>query len=29
MTWLKIEPRFDKIRGEPQFQDLMRRVGLI
>jgi TolB-like protein/Tfp pilus assembly protein PilF/predicted Ser/Thr protein kinase len=29
MTWLKIDPRFDKIRGEPQFQDLMRRVGFI
>jgi TolB-like protein/Tfp pilus assembly protein PilF/predicted Ser/Thr protein kinase len=29
MTWLKIDPRFDKVRGEPQFQDLMRRVGLI
>jgi tetratricopeptide (TPR) repeat protein len=29
MTWLKTDPRFDGIRGEPRFQELMRRVGLI
>ena len=29
MTWLKTDPRFDRIRGEPRFQQLMRRVGLI
>ncbi len=29
MTWLKTDPRFDKIREEPGFQDLMRRVSLI
>jgi len=29
MTWLKVDPRFDRIRGEPKFQNLMRRVGLI
>jgi serine/threonine-protein kinase len=29
MTWLKVDPRFDSIREEPEFQDLMRRVGLI
>ncbi len=29
MTWLKTDQRFDRIRGEPRFQELMRRVGLI
>jgi Flp pilus assembly protein TadD len=29
MIWLKVDPRFDRIRQEPQCQDLMRRVGLI
>jgi TolB-like protein/Tfp pilus assembly protein PilF len=29
MAWLKVDPRFDPIRNEPQFQDLMRRVGLV
>jgi tetratricopeptide (TPR) repeat protein len=29
MTWLKTDPRFDRIQGEPRFQELMRRVGLI
>ena len=29
MTWLKVDARFDKIRQDPEFQDLMRRVGLI
>jgi len=29
MTWLKTDPRFDKVRGEARFQELMRRVGLI
>ena len=28
MTWLKVDPRFDKVREVPQFQDLMRRVRL-
>jgi len=29
ITWLKTDPRFDSLREEPQFQDLMRRAGLI
>jgi hypothetical protein len=28
MTWLKVDPRFDKVREETRFQDLMRRVGM-
>jgi tetratricopeptide (TPR) repeat protein len=29
MVWLKVDPRFDRIRQEPGFQELMHRVGLI
>ncbi len=29
MVWLKVDPRLDRIRAEPRFQVLMRRVGLV
>jgi tetratricopeptide (TPR) repeat protein/DNA-binding winged helix-turn-helix (wHTH) protein len=28
LVYLKIEPRFDNLRQEPQFKDLLRRIGL-
>jgi serine/threonine-protein kinase len=28
MTALRVEPRYDILRGDPRFQNLMRRVGL-
>ena len=28
MMFLKVEPKWNNLRSEPQFQDLMRRIGL-
>jgi len=28
MTLLKVDPRFDNVRDDPRFRDLMRRMNL-
>jgi hypothetical protein len=27
MIWLRIEPMFDLLHGDPRYEDLVRRVG--
>ena len=28
LIWLNVDPRFDSLHGDPQYQDLRRRMGL-
>jgi hypothetical protein len=29
LIWLNVDPRFDSLHGDPQYQDLRRRMGLL
>jgi hypothetical protein len=28
ITWMKVDPRFHDIRGDPRYQDILRRMHL-